>query len=226
MPVYVIGCEGSQLVKIGYSEDPTRRIAELGRMSASPVSLLWQSDPAHGRESEAKLHRMFRAQRRHGEWFDFGEDDPVVIVSEAIDRPEPKVVRSRPTASRDGGALTEEEAGWRAPWLSVSPRVTAGADRLHEQCRRDYAANYPEEGYRPTAPCVSCFTTAAEVIAAADGAAGNKDDDVARAIAVHTHELWLQAVEEERSRDRAVLTLCPFPLPPGECPCQDCATAA
>jgi len=86
--VYVIGCEGSGLVKIGHSKAPEKRLREISNMSARRVSLLWTSSPEYGRETETRLHQVFRHYRHHGEWFDFGEDDPVELVSEAILSPD------------------------------------------------------------------------------------------------------------------------------------------
>lgn len=88
MTVYVIGCEGSNLVKIGWATDTARRCAEIGRMSAHPVKVLWESGPEHGVVTEKRLHRFFRDRRAHGEWFDFGADDPVRLIKAAIRSPE------------------------------------------------------------------------------------------------------------------------------------------
>lgn len=43
MTVYVMGCEGSRLVKIGHTSNPTKRLGEIRRMSPDPVKLLWES---------------------------------------------------------------------------------------------------------------------------------------------------------------------------------------
>lgn len=86
MTVYVIGCEGSRLVKIGSATDLERRRRSLATMSANPVTVLWQSTKEHGRRTEAKLHEAFRGYRQHGEWFDFGEEDPVALMEVEIKR--------------------------------------------------------------------------------------------------------------------------------------------
>lgn len=110
MTVYLIGCEGSRLVKIGHSRNPAKRLAELARMSASPVKLLWQSGPEHGMEAEQHLHRVFRSYRQHGEWFDFGEDDPVELVNSAISLPvAPSLRRGRAGGGRDWSGYTRQD---------------------------------------------------------------------------------------------------------------------
>jgi hypothetical protein len=76
--VYVIGSSQSHLVKIGRTDDPSRRVADIQRMSPVPLSLLWATPG--GADLEARLHRRFAAHRQHGEWFDFGDADPVATV--------------------------------------------------------------------------------------------------------------------------------------------------
>lgn len=77
--VYLIGSPASRLVKIGHSDDVPRRLADIQRMSPVPLSLLWQHPG--GAELEARLHRVFAGRRAHGEWFDFGDDDPITTIS-------------------------------------------------------------------------------------------------------------------------------------------------
>jgi hypothetical protein len=79
--VYVIGSRASHAVKIGRSEDVARRLAEIQRMSPVELEVLWQRQA--GGDLETALHRRFRALRTHGEWFDFGADDPVEVVGMA-----------------------------------------------------------------------------------------------------------------------------------------------
>lgn len=84
MAVYVIGCEGSRLVKIGCAGDVRARIQGIGAMSPVPVKLLWESHPEYGVTAERHLHHVFRDYRQHGEWFDFGDSDPVGLVEVAM----------------------------------------------------------------------------------------------------------------------------------------------
>lgn len=85
MTVYLLGCEGTRLVKIGHAADVRKRLRGISTMSAHPIRLLWQSAPEHGAETERRLHGRFRQYRQHGEWFDFEDADPVSLVSAAID---------------------------------------------------------------------------------------------------------------------------------------------
>lgn len=80
--VYLIGSPESRLVKIGRSDDVPRRLADIQRMSPVPLTVLWATPG--GAELEARLHRRFAGHRRHGEWFDFGDDNPVQVVRREI----------------------------------------------------------------------------------------------------------------------------------------------
>lgn len=84
MAVYIIGCEGSHLVKIGWASDVTKRCATLARWNSHPVFVIWQSDDKYGFLAEQYVHRFYRERQHHGEWFDFGEDDPVPLVERAL----------------------------------------------------------------------------------------------------------------------------------------------
>jgi hypothetical protein len=102
--VYVIGSEAGRLVKVGWSQDPRQRLTSLQIGSPVELSLLWQGDPDLPKEVETSLHSLFSAFWHHGEWFDFGDADPVALVSAAVHLPlmrvpERKVARER----RKGG---------------------------------------------------------------------------------------------------------------------------
>lgn len=94
--VYVIGSSDSRLVKIGKSIDPESRLAEIQRMSPVKLNVLWTTEG--GLELEGSLHRHFKHRRSHGEWFDFGTEDPVEIVRAAVEMGmwRPSVTISRP----------------------------------------------------------------------------------------------------------------------------------
>lgn len=79
--VYVIGSTNGHAVKIGRSDDVARRLAEIQRMSPVKLEVLWQVQA--GGDLETALHRRFKARRTHGEWFDFGDEDPVAVVGRA-----------------------------------------------------------------------------------------------------------------------------------------------
>lgn len=75
--VYLIGSPDSPLVKIGWSDNPERRLRDL--QAGSPVLLQLLAVFEGGHLIEAELHRRFAGKRMHGEWFDLGPD-PVGAV--------------------------------------------------------------------------------------------------------------------------------------------------
>ncbi|MGP3938413.1 GIY-YIG nuclease family protein [Streptomyces sp. 6N106] len=79
---YLVGMEGSPLVKIGFtSGDPKKRLASLQTGQPMKLSLLWSSAGNH----ESTLHRRFARHRVRGEWFDLTPlGDPVRVVEDAI----------------------------------------------------------------------------------------------------------------------------------------------
>lgn len=67
MTVYFIGGE-FDLVKIGFTEGPAEvRLSNL--QTGSPVVLSVLADGDGQKSDEADLHRVFQAERAHGEWF-------------------------------------------------------------------------------------------------------------------------------------------------------------
>lgn len=80
--VYVIGMVGQRPVKIGHSGNPWSRLQAL--QTANPIPLELRAAYVGGRELEEQLHERFADIRMHGEWFDFGNADPLVHVSEFI----------------------------------------------------------------------------------------------------------------------------------------------
>lgn len=80
--VYIIGSEGSSIVKIGRTVDLDRRLPTLQTGSHLPLHVVWTC--AGDRGLEGYLHHHFADLQTHGEWFDFGSDDPIESVKEAI----------------------------------------------------------------------------------------------------------------------------------------------
>lgn len=103
--VYMIGAAGSRLVKLGFSSRIERRLADLQRMGPAVLTLLWTTPG--GRPLESRLHKHLRQYRCHGEWFDFGDADPIVVVTQALDEvtveaPTPMPTRvDEPTTASD-----------------------------------------------------------------------------------------------------------------------------
>jgi hypothetical protein len=83
--VYLIGSTEARPVKIGRSADPAERLVELQCGSPVLLQVFWEHLD-NDEELEGLLHREFRSLRVRGEWFDFGEDDPVTVVSAVVPR--------------------------------------------------------------------------------------------------------------------------------------------
>lgn len=79
---YLIGAEGSPLVKIGFtSGKPKSRMSSLQTGIPMKLSLLWSIEGDY----EGDLHGRFDAYRVIGEWFDLTPlGDPVEVVSSAV----------------------------------------------------------------------------------------------------------------------------------------------
>ncbi len=54
-------------IKIGYSADVLKRLTDLSNAAASPVELI--AVLPGNRDLEKRLHRTFKPDRVHGEWF-------------------------------------------------------------------------------------------------------------------------------------------------------------
>lgn len=80
--VYVIGAADSHLVKIGRTNNVSKRLGELQRMSPIRLEVLWQTEG--GSWLEAALHRTFKDARAHGEWFEFPHGNAAERVSSVI----------------------------------------------------------------------------------------------------------------------------------------------
>lgn len=65
--VYFVGADGCDLVKIGWTMDVRRRMADL--QCGSPIPLKCLKVTRGGRGLESHLHAEFAPERRHGEWF-------------------------------------------------------------------------------------------------------------------------------------------------------------
>jgi hypothetical protein len=81
--VYVISPAGSSTVKIGTSVDVPSRLR--GMQTSHPELLIARWSCPGNVELESFLHRRFDPIRVKGEWFDFGDADPVAEVSAAAE---------------------------------------------------------------------------------------------------------------------------------------------
>ncbi|MGW7603188.1 GIY-YIG nuclease family protein [Streptomyces antimycoticus] len=80
--LYVIGSVADRRVKIGTSRDPEGRLAELQIGNPHPLRILITF--AGGGALERLVHDRLHRFRACGEWFDFGEANPVIMVEDAI----------------------------------------------------------------------------------------------------------------------------------------------
>lgn len=79
--VYLIGSALTRPIKIGVAKNTKARLDELRVGSPVPLHLIWKTQG--GRALEASLHEYFAPYRLHGEWFDFGDEDPAALVATA-----------------------------------------------------------------------------------------------------------------------------------------------
>lgn len=77
--VYFI--KSGRFVKIGFSHDPWRRLYSLKSSNPHPMELLGAIEGT--RFEESRLHKHFRHQQHHGEWFRLRGDLKAFIAAEA-----------------------------------------------------------------------------------------------------------------------------------------------
>lgn len=80
--VYVIGSVADRRVKIGTSRNPRGRLKELQGGNPNPLRILVTFQG--GYLLELHLHQTLDRFRTTGEWFDFGEANPVHMVEDAV----------------------------------------------------------------------------------------------------------------------------------------------
>lgn len=68
MAVYIIRAIGVDRIKIGVTDDPARRLAEIQAMSPVPLEIIDVLE-GHAYETEATMHALASACHSHGEWF-------------------------------------------------------------------------------------------------------------------------------------------------------------
>jgi len=70
--IYYIACTETRRVKIGFtSHNPHARLRALQTGSAAPLTLI--AVESGDKDHERKLHKLYAAQRVHGEWFEMSE---------------------------------------------------------------------------------------------------------------------------------------------------------
>jgi hypothetical protein len=79
--VYLIHASGTNRYKIGRSVNPVARFETLKKQSPYPLQIIecfWTPDAI---ADESELHKFFKDERVHGEWFDFQDKDEASIIS-------------------------------------------------------------------------------------------------------------------------------------------------
>jgi hypothetical protein len=80
--VYLIGSSTSRLVKIGRTKNVSARLRSIRNMSPAPLEVQWTTPGGYA--LEAHLHCTLARYRAHGEWFDFGSEDPLELIGPAV----------------------------------------------------------------------------------------------------------------------------------------------
>jgi hypothetical protein len=137
--VYVIGSPGITLVKIGWTTNLRRRLSALRCMSPVPLDVLWSTAAEDG--MEYGLHKLFGDIRSHGEWFDFGDRDPVAEVRQAVETSAWRPFATQPQSApprRDRAAelarkkvVFDELDQLAARYYEAQERLDKARDALH-----------------------------------------------------------------------------------------------
>lgn len=108
MTIYFMTARALGLVKIGWSDNPHRRLCKM--QSDSPVPLVFERVCEGGLEDEQELHRRFAADRRNGEWFNLSAGIAVFMDGLEFPPAKPTGPNGRPMkfAGTDIGALRGE----------------------------------------------------------------------------------------------------------------------
>jgi hypothetical protein len=85
--VYVIHAVGTDRVKIGYSAEPEKRLADLQTASPFPLALIGKREGAP--DLERRFHRHLSEYRRIGEWFEFDPQEALSLLSQISQNDEP-----------------------------------------------------------------------------------------------------------------------------------------
>jgi hypothetical protein len=108
---YLIQCETTGLVKIGFSNDPNERLRTL--RIGSPTRLVIRGVLGGGRDMEATLHARFAHRRSHGEWFALTQEELSDTLCGSV-VPEPGSYRSAARAAARRAAMAPRPIQERA----------------------------------------------------------------------------------------------------------------
>ena len=82
MTVYFVTARALNRVKIGWSDDPQRRLVKMSADSPTPLVLERVCDG--GQEVEADLHARFAGARIAGEWFEISPEIEAFMAMQAV----------------------------------------------------------------------------------------------------------------------------------------------
>lgn len=85
--LYVVGQPGTSIVKIGVTRSLPARLKSLQTGSPVLLSVLWWHPGSY--DLEDLVHREFKSQRLAGEWFDFGVEEPDLLIDAFVNRLRP-----------------------------------------------------------------------------------------------------------------------------------------
>lgn len=86
--LYVIGQPGTGIAKIGITGNVKSRLRTIQTGSPVPVAVRWWHPGDY--DLERQLHQEFAEYRMHGEWFDFGVEEPEILVEMAVQARRPE----------------------------------------------------------------------------------------------------------------------------------------
>lgn len=78
--IYIIKVKDKDICKIGYSENPEKRLASLQTANYEKLELITTFNGS--RDLEAHLHKKFGVYRLNGEWFTYNEEIKNLITPE------------------------------------------------------------------------------------------------------------------------------------------------
>ncbi len=127
--VYFAQMENTGPIKIGFSNDPYSRIANLNTSSPYPIKLLYFTPAC--RDDEKELHRVYYRYNIRNEWF-----HPHESIFKLISYRKEKDIKERgfdwlnPNTERDLGDWTLPSERWDEEWIV----------QIHENNKRTEAA--------------------------------------------------------------------------------------
>lgn len=86
--IYVMGCEGHDFIKVGFSNNIKGRLQALNAASPWPVFLIFSVGLVgkHAYKVEHDIHHRLSDKRANGEWFKADPEQVVAAVIEEIER--------------------------------------------------------------------------------------------------------------------------------------------